>query len=136
MPFLWFFLCLIHNKSNTTQLFLQICQIPLGNCCNWINHLSMCFGCDAIWWISKVPFCCYIWFKIYDNGFLSHSQVIMLPYFSSYVEVYTETRTASLDEVFFPSLVVCNVNPMRKSFMYDVLKVWWLIQFQVVPVST
>ena len=43
--------------------------------------------------------------------------------FSTYIEVYTETRTASLDEVFFPSLVVCNVNPLRKSFMYDVLKV-------------
>lgn len=42
---------------------------------------------------------------------------------SEYVEVYTESRTESLSKVFFPSLVVCNVNPLRKSFMYDVLKV-------------
>ena len=63
----------------------------------------------------------------------------MLPCFSSYVEVYTETRTASLDEVFFPSLVVCNVNPMRKSFMYDVLKVRdnKIDNFyQVIPISS
>ena len=45
----------------------------------------------------------------------------------SYVEVFTDTRTAALTDVFFPSLVVCNVSPLRKSFMYDVLEV--LLQY-------
>ena len=30
--------------------------------------------------------------------------------------------TASLDEVYFPSVVVCNVSPLRKSFMYSVMQ--------------
>jgi hypothetical protein len=33
-----------------------------------------------------------------------------------------ETLTAPLSEVYFPSVVICNVSPMRKSFMHHVLQ--------------
>ena len=46
---------------------------------------------------------------------------MLIGLFSSTVDVRTETMTETLDEVFFPSVVVCNVSPLRKSFMFDVL---------------
>ena len=33
-----------------------------------------------------------------------------------------ESATVPLDEVYFPSVVVCNVSPLRKSFMYSVMQ--------------
>ena len=33
-----------------------------------------------------------------------------------------DSPTVSLDEVYFPSLVICNANTLRRSFIYSLLK--------------
>ena len=39
-------------------------------------------------------------------------------YNSSKTKIDVEDRSAELDDAFFPSVVVCNVSPVRKSFIY------------------
>ena len=83
---------------------------------DFINHISK--G-------QKVFFECYL-----NENYLSKFSVTpcLINYsnnfFSStFVETTLETRTGSLSKVFFPSVVVCNMNEIRKSFMYNVLEV-------------
>ena len=35
--------------------------------------------------------------------------------------IVSEDRQASLDQIFFPSLVICNVNKFRSSFVYYII---------------
>ena len=47
----------------------------------------------------------------------------IIEYIESDVIIMTESRSESLSEIYFPSVVICNINPLRKSFMYEVLQV-------------
>ena len=44
-----------------------------------------------------------------------------IEYIESDVAIMLESRSGNLSEVYFPSIVVCNMNPLRKSFMYEIL---------------
>ena len=46
----------------------------------------------------------------------------IIEYVESDVVIRTESRSESLSEIYFPSVVICNINPLRKSFMYEVLQ--------------
>ena len=39
-------------------------------------------------------------------------------YLTSFVKINIEDRSADLGDTYFPSVVICNVNPLRKSFIY------------------
>ena len=39
-------------------------------------------------------------------------------YLLSYTKINIEDRSADLKDTYFPSVVICNVNPLRKSFIY------------------
>ena len=39
-------------------------------------------------------------------------------YTASTVKVDIKDRSAPLDKAFFPSVMICNINPLRKSFIY------------------
>ena len=39
-------------------------------------------------------------------------------YLFSFTKINIEDRSADLKDTFFPSVVICNVNPLRKSFIY------------------
>ena len=47
----------------------------------------------------------------------------IIEYIDSDVVIMIESRSESLSEIYFPSVVICNINPLRKSFMYEVLQV-------------
>ena len=46
------------------------------------------------------------------------SREAILEFTNSTIKISTEDRSAPLDDAFFPSVVVCNINPLRKSFIY------------------
>ena len=46
------------------------------------------------------------------------SQEAISEYSASTVKVDIKDRSAPLDNAFFPSVMICNVNPLRKSFIY------------------
>ena len=48
--------------------------------------------------------------------FLSYLQ--LTEYTDSTIKVEIKDRSAPLDEAFFPSVVMCNISPLRKSFIY------------------
>ena len=56
--------------------------------------------------------------KFYYNflGFLlTHA---IMAFMTSFTIINLKDRTSGLDEIFFPSLTVCNINPLKKSFIY------------------
>ena len=61
------------------------------------------------------------WFLILITAFgcsgflLTHSIITFL---TSYTIINIKDRTNSLEEIYFPSLVICNINPLKKSFIY------------------
>ena len=48
--------------------------------------------------------------------FFSHQAIT--EYTDSTIKVDIKDRSAPLDEAFFPSVVMCNISPLRKSFIY------------------
>ena len=48
--------------------------------------------------------------------FLSYQAIT--EYTDSTIKVEIKDRSAPLDEAFFPSVVMCNISPLRKSFIY------------------
>ena len=61
------------------------------------------------------------WFSVLCT-FLSLSGYLMKESISAYANsvttIKTVDRTANLSDVFFPSVVICNINQLRKSFIY------------------
>merc|ERR1711884_369091 len=41
-----------------------------------------------------------------------------MTFLTSYTIINIKDRTNSLEEIYFPSLVICNINPLKKSFIY------------------
>ena len=39
-------------------------------------------------------------------------------FMQSFTIINIKDRTSGLDEIYFPSLTICNINPLRKSFIY------------------
>ena len=56
----------------------------------------------------------------------------IIEYIDSDVVIMIESRSESLSEIYFPSVVICNINPLRKSFMYEVLQVKSRITFNTI----
>ena len=50
------------------------------------------------------------------GGYLLSNSIMI--YMASYTIINVKDRTSSLDDIHFPSLVICNINPLRKSFIY------------------
>ena len=46
------------------------------------------------------------------------------------LDIALKTRTGSLSKLYFPSVVVCNMNGLEKSFMYEILEVYEISQSQ------
>ena len=95
----------------------------------WTNQLSLHFVMEhlPIRWntygsyygITTYTFCCSA--LSIAKMYLCHLKALQT-FFRSTVEVRVETLTASLEEVYFPSVVICNVSPLRRSFMYNVMQ--------------
>ena len=61
------------------------------------------------------------WFSILSTFFVLAGYLMkenISAYTNSVTTIKTVDRTANLSDAFFPSVVVCNINQLRKSFIY------------------
>ena len=69
------------------------------------------FGlCQALFWTLVISA------SMGALSFLSHQAIS--EYNDSTIKLDIKDRSAPLDEAFFPSVALCNINPLRKSFIY------------------
>ena len=50
------------------------------------------------------------------SGYLIKENTVI--FMTSFTIINLEDRSRDLDDVYFPSIVICNINPLRKSFIY------------------
>ena len=111
----------LHNLCGSTSLH---CQRMIGDQRQWFHNFcdqtslhgwsfigdrQFGFGQTLFWSLVILG-------SIGTLSFLSHLQVT--EFFDSTIKVDIKDRSAPLDEAFFPSVVICNINPLRKSFIY------------------
>ena len=53
---------------------------------------------------------------------LTNNIIIFSDFFESTVVYNIDSPTVSLDHVFFPSIVICNMNNLRRSFIYSLME--------------
>ena len=61
------------------------------------------------------------WFAVLSGSFFAAGYFIILNvniFLSTYIIINIEDRTSDLDNIHFPSVAICNINPLRKSFIY------------------
>ena len=61
------------------------------------------------------------WFAVLTGSFFAAGYFIRLNviiFLNSYTIINIEDRTSDLDNIHFPSVAICNINPLRKSFIY------------------
>ena len=61
------------------------------------------------------------WFVVLTGSFFAAGYFIrlnVLIFANTYTIINIEDRTADLDNIHFPSVAICNINPLRKSFIY------------------
>ena len=61
------------------------------------------------------------WFAVLSGSFFAAGYFIrlnILSFVNSYTIIKIEDRTSDLSNIHFPSVAICNINPLRKSFIY------------------
>ena len=93
---------------------------PLGVFNNFCSTTSMhgwsFFGSPEASCFQKFFWLVVILFSFSVSLWLIHIQTDL--YLNSFTKINIEDRSAGLEDTYFPSVVVCNINPLRKSFIY------------------
>ena len=74
------------------------------------------FGASNGSYIQKI-----FWFFVILTSFIFSGWLIKentITFMTSFTIINLEDRSRDLDQVHFPSVVICNINPLRKSFIY------------------
>ena len=61
------------------------------------------------------------WLVVLSASLVTAALLIFLntaAFMSSFTQIRTQDRTADLGHAYFPSVLVCNINQLRKSFIY------------------
>jgi len=76
-------------------------RFPLAGSLGWLHRV--------LWFLLVLTSVCFAWFNVW-NLFREYQDQIPV--------ITTSTTTGSLDEVYFPSVTVCNLNQIRMSQAY------------------
>ena len=85
-------------------------------CSSTSMHGWSFFGSPQASFFQKLFWLLVILFSFAVSLKLIHFQSYF--YLNSFIKINIEDRSADLEDTYFPSVVICNVNPLRKSFIY------------------
>ena len=104
----------LKQKETILQWFDEFCCQTSMHGWRFIGNRNAGFGLQALFWSLVI---------MGSMGALTlFSHEVITEYTSSTIKVDLKDRSAPLDKAFFPSVVICNINPLRRSFIYWLAK--------------
>ena len=89
---------------------------------DFVNNTSM-HGCSffgaphsSSYLFKKLFWFIVVIFSLSLSGYLIYANT--KSFMNTFTTISTNDKSKDLNDVYFPSLVICNINPLRKSFIY------------------